>query len=179
MLPHAIKQAGRLGDQGGFLAIAQSDPALEIFHYRKLLQALDHNFARRRIFIKKFEEIVDGELGDLLKLLELPAGAAPPRLPRANQRQEDQAYIHTGKTLTLGDLLRRRCRRPEAADPRARRFALRLCRSLAKRLEIPLRRIKIEKPDAQQLTQLRSFLQPDIDYLAKEYAVDYATRDQA
>ncbi len=178
VLPTLLKETGRIEDEKGFLARAKADPWMEIFHYKKLMNELGKHFDLSRIFIKKFEEVIAGDLGDLLRLFDLPEESSPGKLPAENQRRESSDYVYTNERVTLGEFLMARCAWCYTRNPGLQRSLYRLCRSLSKRLKINLREIKVKKPDDQEMDELTHYLQQDIDWLAQRHGVDYRSRSR-
>jgi hypothetical protein len=173
VLPTLLKAAGKLKDDTGFMARAKSDPMMEIFHYKKLMEELGRCFELPRIFVKQFEQIIEGDLGDILRLFDLPQDLARAKLHAENQRRESGGYVYTGQMITLGELLRARCKRSKALSSGPRRFLYRLCCPFSKWLKIKLRELKVKRPGAQEMDELKHYLQLDIDWLAQKHGVDY------
>lgn len=85
-----------------FLDAASNNPTMQIFHYNKLISELIIRFSMDRILIKKFEDIINGDIADIYKLLlKIPPPSASKTLEKHNIRNKSEDYIYINKTIKL------------------------------------------------------------------------------
>ncbi|RLL55871.1 hypothetical protein D8Y20_00010 [Mariprofundus sp. EBB-1] len=93
-------------ERNTFCDIAKNDPKMHIYHYKKLLNELESHFHSDRIFIKKFEDIIEGELDDVCHLLQISTPVSNIKLGDRNSKKKSDRYCYAGYNFSLSDFIR-------------------------------------------------------------------------
>lgn len=161
--------------KASFLQIAKHDEGMEIYHYRKLTDELFEWFDRERIVVKKFEDIIAGEVEDLCELL-VPSGKYQGRIhiQNSNARQSSVTHVYTGKKKSMADIIRNTCIKIGVLDWCRIKQVRAIIRPIISIMErFPLWEMRVEKPDADILHELRVYLASDTAVLKDLYGIKY------
>lgn len=89
-----------------FLELAKYDERMQIYHYGKLTDAVFGCFERDRVFVKQFEEVVDGQLVDWGRLIAstelLGSGIA---IRNHNTKKSSESKVYLERKVSLADLI--------------------------------------------------------------------------
>lgn len=91
-----------------FLDLAKNDDRMHIYHYGKFTDVVWECFERDRVFVKKFEEIVDGNLSDWTQLITSgESNDDSIKINNHNAKINVGQKVYTGKNISLADAIKR------------------------------------------------------------------------
>lgn len=164
--------AGRYAD---FTECALNDEAMQIYHYGKLLKEIDKWFARDRVFVYRFEDIIKNNGKEILKIIS-PAqyNTFEINLSKQNQRKRVGGFVYSRHSLTIPALIRRALLRVGIGDTKLIAILAKVVRPVTKLLDkIALRRIKVPYPSAEEMTDLRKALEQETNALTEYCGIRY------
>jgi hypothetical protein len=158
-----------------FLELAKADERMHIFHYQKLTDEIFQHFERERLFAKKFEDIIAGELEDLCRLITSGRqgwhGSAP---KKHNERRRTGNVVYTGKQFTLADIARRLAPTPgiieNAVFAKMRKTLRPVVRSLDR---VALFKKKVARPSREEMARLKAYLRDETSALDRHLGIRY------
>lgn len=158
-----------------FLELAKTDESLEIFHYGKLSDALLQHFGRDRIFIQTFEDIVNGRLEALSRLIsDGKQGWRASDLKKHNNKRQTNELVYAGSKFTLADIPRRLVRATGVGDsPLATQLKRRLRPVMRAIDKVTFANKTVRKPSEQEFIELRSFLREETAALERHFGINY------
>lgn len=145
-----------------------------IYHYEVLLSKLESLFQRERISVAKFEEIVTGEIGDVLDFLDVPAGVERQVvITEHNSKRGSANEVLIDRTLSLGWLRPLYERLGGDGNPLLKAFVVVLRPALAMIRRIPLGSVRIPRPAEQDKQRVRSAVLARGNDSQSRYGIDY------
>lgn len=145
-----------------------------IYHYEVLLSRLESLFPRERIKVAKFEEIVTGEIGDVLDFLDVPLGAERQVvITEHNSKRGSANEVLIDRKLSLGWLRPLYERFGGDSNPLLKAFGAALRPVLAMIRRIPLGSVRIPRPTDQERQRVRDAVLARGNDCQSRYGIDY------
>lgn len=162
-------------EKKSFLELAKDDERMHIFHYRKLSDEILQHFDQERVFVKKFEDIVAGQLEDLCRLITSGRqGWHGFQLKKHNEKKQAGNVVYTGKQYTLADYARRLLSILGISDAD---FVVKMKKALAPLIRVmdslSLSKKKVAKPSQEEMSQLKNYLREETAALEKHFGIKY------
>jgi hypothetical protein len=163
------------GEKSSFIELAKNHESMQIFHYRKLTDELFLYFDPERLFVKRFEDIVAGQLEDLCRLVTSGrAGWHGFALQRHNEKRQAGNVIYTGKKMTLADVARGAAHALGIMDARFVASLKRRVAPVVRRLEgVALSRKKVIRPAPEDMANLKDHLRLETAALERHFGIRY------
>lgn len=145
-----------------------------IYHYEVLLSRLESLFPRQRIKVTKFEEIVKGEIGDVLDFLDVPLGVERQVvITEHNSKRGSADEVLIDRKLSLGYLRPLYERFGGDSNPLLKAFGATLRPILALIRRIPLGSVRIPRPTAQERQRVQDAVLARGNDCQSRYGIDY------
>jgi len=153
---------------GSFSFCALKDEAMEIFHYRKLINELFKNFERERINVFMFEDIINSNLTRIVSLISLEADyLLSSKLQNHNKRIKSNGYVYTKYNITAKNIL---CRIFVFLRINNAKIIKKICSKLE---YIVLKRIKVAQPSQKEMSNLKAALAYETVALDEYFGIKY------
>lgn len=153
---------------GSFSFCALKDEAMEIFHYRKLINELFKNFERERINVFMFEDIINSNLTRIVSLISLEADyLLSSKLQNHNKRIKSNGYVYTKYNITAKNIL---CRIFVFLRINNAKIIKKICSKLE---YIVLKRIKVAQPSQKEMSNLKAALAYETAALDEYFGIKY------
>lgn len=157
-----------------FLEFAKNDERMEIFHYGILANELIVRFEKDRIHIVKFEDIIQGNFEAILSGIGDVSVSEIPPLPKRNERTSSKDYVYTGRKSSIADFLKFFIRTSGLNRIRVVMDFLRRFKNILQYLDrVGIVKQRVQRPTAEQLEEIRSYVAKDNMIFEKEFGVKY------
>lgn len=159
-----------------FTDLAIKHPRMEIYHYRKLFNQLFSLFDNEKIYVLKFEDIIQGNLDSLQDLIvptsnvNLHIG----ELENTNFRKSNHKHVYTGNNVSSMDLVRKSIKIIGLQDNDLLRKAKETISPLISLLDsIPVKAVRASKLLTDENEYLRDSLKSETIFLKERFGINY------
>lgn len=159
-----------------FIDFAKNDEMMHIFHYKKLMDTVFKYYDQKRVFAKKFEEIIGGEFEDLVSLI---TGKIPQNLGMKindhNKKNNDDKRVYLERKVSLGSYIRKKLSFfgfMESSIVVKSKFLLIPIMSFLNQVSFSVED-EILKPSQDDMDNLKEFLREETLALDKYFGINY------
>ena len=104
-------------EKKSFEELALRDQRMEIFHYEKFFHVISSLFDISQVFVKKFEEVIVGDVVDLYRLFGVQDKMENiASISKHNSKKSANGYVYTKKKLNISCVMRNLLSRTGIAD---------------------------------------------------------------
>lgn len=162
-------------ERKGFVDLALNDNRMYIFHYKKLIDELFMHFDKEKIFVKKFEDIIVGNIEDMWRLITLGRREWHGlQLKTHNDKKQSGNFVYTGKYFTLADVVRRLVSLLGINDMFFFVTIKKILAPFVYRMEsVNLYKTKVIKPTKEEMGQLKDYLRAETAALEEHFGIRY------
>jgi len=161
-----------------FIDVVTDDYTFKIFYYSELINQLLTNFEKERVVMVKFEDIIRQDLRILNQLFKIPRNEDGSVLVNnRNAREGSKGYVIRQTSITNGQYIYFFLKKlsigrivPPGLKDRLRPIYKPISKWI---MDGSIITTKISKPSDVDICQLQKALKYDIDFLRKEFGVDY------
>ena len=158
-----------------FIDLARHAEVMQIFHYKKLTDALFSTFDSSRLFVLSFEDIVLGHNEGLCRWITQGHKGWIGGVPRIHNAKTRSKYsVRTGRSVTLADGPRRLVRKLGRRETRTIQLMRKLSSQLLREMDrVRLFEKRIVMPSEMTLRQLRHDLADETAALENHFGIKY------
>ena len=158
-----------------FLECALTCEEMQIYHYKKLITELYKHFDQQKINFIKFEDIIQGDVNELLQIIDPQIGKKILiNIENQNSRKKTTTHIITLHRFTLADLFGRIMQTLGISNISKIKWIEKVLKPFIKQFnKIKLKDIQIKKPSSDELIELRLQLSKETEALNSLLRVKY------